>query len=91
MLESFNKSPLGQGPMNVVYNDDIIGMIEKTNSRLVFGRTMLLVQKNVPFKFCSIVITTVKRDKDGNIDEDDEQNKKLEELAKRARAVFNVV
>jgi hypothetical protein len=52
---------------------------------------MVLTEKNHPYKFCSIVITTEKKDKDENIDEDDEQNKKLEELAERARAVFNVV
>jgi hypothetical protein len=91
MLESFNKIPLGQGAVNVVHDDDIIGMVDKTNSRFLLGRTMVLMERNVPLKFCSIVITTEKKDKDGYTDENDEQNKKLEELAERARAVFNVV
>ena len=91
MLESFNKIPLGQSAIHVVHNDDTIGMVDKTNSRFILGRSMVLMEKNVPLKFCSIVITTEKKDKDGYTDEDDEQNKKLAELAERARSVFNVV
>lgn len=46
MLESFNKIPLGQGAVNVVYDGEYIGAIDKTNSRYILGRTMVLMEKN---------------------------------------------
>jgi len=90
MLDSFNNIPLGKSAVNILHNGDIIGSVDKTDSKFLLGRSMVLFTKG-PFKFCGIVIATKKKDKDGYIDEDDEQNKKLQELAERARAVFNVV
>ena len=51
MLESFNKIPLGSHAISIVHNDEYIGAVDKTNSRFILGRTMVLMEKKFPLKF----------------------------------------